>query len=115
MFFPGYRDHVVDGELTILAKALGEFVYEPDSVLVEIDPDKVFQGAKVYTMTSHPPDRAVLRERFESRFGGLIPPEQLDALRAEYSPPATAPTSTPSAAPPPAAPAAVQAPRSPSV
>jgi hypothetical protein len=93
---PGYRDHVAWTELTIIAKASGQFAYAAKSVLVEIDPDKVFQGSKVYAMKSHPPDRALLRERFDSGFGGLVAPEKLEPLRAEYFPSTPAP---PTAAP----------------
>jgi len=91
VLFPGYRSHVADNELTILAKALDQFVYAADSVLVEIDPDKVFQAPKVYAMKSHPPDRALLLERFSTGFGGLVTPKQLEPLRAKYYPKARAP------------------------
>ena len=45
---------------------------EPDSVLVEIDPDKIHQRQKVFAMKTHPPDTNLLRERFNGRFGGLV-------------------------------------------
>ncbi len=84
LLYPGYRNHVADNELTIIARALGQFVYEPDSVLVEIDQDKAFQGAKVYDKKFHPPDRALLRERFDTCFEGLVESESLEPLRAQY-------------------------------
>jgi hypothetical protein len=84
LLYSGYRNHVADNELTIIARALGQFVYEPDSVLVEIDQDKAFQGAKVYDKKIHPPDRVLLRERFDTCFEGLAGKELLEPLRAEY-------------------------------
>lgn len=102
LFHPGYRDHVADTELTIIAKATEQFVYAANSVLVEIDPDKVFQAKKVYAMKSHPPDRALLNERFDNGFDGAVTPENLAPIRARYlpntpAPPTAAPTPSPAA------------------
>ena len=36
-FFPGYRSHFADVELTLIARHQGAYVYEPDSVLMEVD------------------------------------------------------------------------------
>jgi hypothetical protein len=36
-FFPGYRSHFADAELTVIARQQGRYVYEPASVLVELD------------------------------------------------------------------------------
>jgi hypothetical protein len=36
-FFPGYRSHFADAELTLVARQQGCYVYEPDSVLLEVD------------------------------------------------------------------------------
>jgi hypothetical protein len=110
VLFTGYMTHAADVELTILAKALGQFVYEPDSVLVEIDPDKIHQRQKVFAMKTHPPDTSLLRVRFDDRFGGLVTPEQLEPLRAEYFPGTAAP---PTAAPNPSS-AAPSTPTAPS-
>jgi hypothetical protein len=85
LFFPGYRDHVADIELTLLARAADQFVYESESVLVEIDPDKVLHGTKVFAMKSHPPDVELLRERFDQAFGGLVSAERLKPLRSGYA------------------------------
>lgn len=39
-FHPGYQSHYADVELTLLAQHGKRYAYEPNSVLVEIDPDK---------------------------------------------------------------------------
>ena len=39
-FCPQYRSHYADAELTLLAMQEGVYVYEPDSLLVEIDWEK---------------------------------------------------------------------------
>jgi len=36
-FFAGYRSHFADTELTLVARQQGRYVYEPESVLVEVD------------------------------------------------------------------------------
>jgi len=84
LLYPGYRNHAVDNELTVIARATAQFVYAPESVLLEIDQDKVFQQRKVYHMKIHPPDRSLFRTRFEGCFDGLVPRESLEPLRVEY-------------------------------
>ena len=44
-FYPGYKSHYADTELTLIARQQGRFAYQPNSVLVEVDWDK--ENAKV--------------------------------------------------------------------
>lgn len=63
-FYAGYQKHYADAELTVLALQAKAYVYEPNSVLVEVDWEK--EGSGVYAT-----DRALYRERaalgFDSR------------------------------------------------
>jgi hypothetical protein len=63
-FHDGYQRHYADAELTVLALQAQGYVYDPNSVLVEVDWAK--DGAGV-----HAPDRALYRQRaalgFDSR------------------------------------------------
>jgi hypothetical protein len=40
LFYSGYRQHYADAELTLIAKSDGQFCYNANSVLVEVDWDK---------------------------------------------------------------------------
>jgi hypothetical protein len=82
--YPGYRNHFVDNELTVIARASEQFVYSPSSVLLEIDDDKIFQRSKVTQIKHHPSDRSLFKARFEGCFDGLVTQESLEPLRAEY-------------------------------
>lgn len=64
-FFPGYRSHFADVELTLVARQQGRFVYEPNSVLVEVD------WAKEQSAV-HAPDRSLFRTRVRQGLGGRV-------------------------------------------
>lgn len=64
-FYPGYQRHYADAELTVLALQAKGYVYEPNSVLVEVD--WVKEGATV-----HEPDRALYRERTALGFDARV-------------------------------------------
>jgi hypothetical protein len=65
LFFPGYQSHFADVELTLVARQQACYVYEPDSVLVEVDWDK--EQAKVNTT-----DRSLFQARRMQGFGQRV-------------------------------------------
>lgn len=69
-FFPGYRSHYADVELTLIAQAQGCLVYEPQSVLVEVDWNKERSAV-------HPDDRRLFRARVRQGLGGRVLDPQL--------------------------------------
>jgi hypothetical protein len=77
IFFPAYKAHKADNELTVIARVNDQFVYDPNCVLVEIDADKQFRETV-------PEDKATFRERFRSGFSGLASLDELRPLAAEY-------------------------------
>jgi hypothetical protein len=64
-FQSGYQSHYADAELTLLAMAANTYVYDPSSVLVEMDWDK--DSAQV-----NPADRALYAQRAAEGFGGKV-------------------------------------------
>jgi len=64
-FYPDYKRHYADAELTLLAMQAGVYAYEPNSLLVEVDWDK--DGAVV-----NPSDRKLFLERKETGFDGKV-------------------------------------------
>lgn len=77
IFYPGYRSHKADNELTVIARALDTYEYAPDCVLVEYDPQKDFGG-------SNPVDNRLFNARFAQGFDGLVPRQRLRLLADEY-------------------------------
>ena len=77
ILFPGYKAHKADNELTVIARVTENYVYEPDSVLVEIDAEKIFKE-------NVPEDKMIFRKRFCTGFGGLSSVEKLKPLSTEY-------------------------------
>lgn len=70
-FFHGaYGSHYADTELTLIAREQGRYVYEPNSVLVEVDWDK--ESATVSAT-----DRALFKSRAAAGFGGRVQNPQL--------------------------------------
>lgn len=76
LFYPGYVARGADDELTVIARAQDQYVYDPDCTLFEYDPDKIFGAGKG--------DRAIFRARFRGGFDGLVPLERLAPLADEY-------------------------------
>ena len=74
---PAYRAHKADNELTVIARVTHQFVYEPASVLIENDPDKVFKE-------SVPEDKATFHRRFRAGFDGLVTMDHLRPLAKSY-------------------------------
>jgi len=77
IFYPGYRSHGADNELTVIARALDMFVYTPECVLVEYDMDKDLGG-------SNPKDNLLFKTRYIQGFDGLAPMKKLESMAAEY-------------------------------
>jgi hypothetical protein len=40
LFYKGYKQHYGDVELSLIARSIGAFSYDPHAVLIEIDPEK---------------------------------------------------------------------------
>jgi len=64
-FYPDYKRHYADAELTLLALQAGVYAYDPSSLLVEVDWDK--DGAVV-----DPGDRQLFLERKKTGFDGKV-------------------------------------------
>jgi hypothetical protein len=64
-FQPSYQRHYADTELTVLARQAKGYVYEPNSVLIEVDWGKDAQPV-------HAPDRALYRQRAAQGFEGRV-------------------------------------------
>jgi len=65
LFFPGYRSHFADVELTLVARQQGAYVYEPDSVLMEVDWGKD-------RATLHADDRSLFQTRIRQGLGQRV-------------------------------------------
>jgi hypothetical protein len=77
IFHPGYHCHGADNELTVIARALDMYIYEPNCTLVEYDPDKE-------SKPGHKEDAKLFRQRFITAFDGLVPAERVLMLAEEY-------------------------------
>jgi GT2 family glycosyltransferase len=64
VFFPGYRLHGADNELTEIARFQGVYQYNPECTLMEYDPDKDSGG-------SNPKDKALFEARLQQDFDGM--------------------------------------------
>ena len=65
LFYGGYQQHYDDAELTLLAMQKGVYVYEANSVLVEVDWNKDRKSV-------HAPDRQLFLERSQQGFDEKI-------------------------------------------
>lgn len=65
LFFPGYRRHYADAELTALAIDARSYCYDPNSLLIELD------WAKEYAQVDEG-DRALFRRRKAASFDGRV-------------------------------------------
>ena len=77
VLFPGYHSHAADNELTVIARALDMYIYEPDCTLIEYDLDRE-------SKPSRKEDCRLFRQRYVSCFDGLAPLEPLVAMAREY-------------------------------
>ena len=69
-FQPGYKSHFADAELTLLAMGSNAYVYDPDSVLVEVDWGK--DRARVNST-----DRTYYAQRSAAGFDGKVTKPEL--------------------------------------
>jgi hypothetical protein len=74
-FFKGYARHYADTELTLLARQAQAYVYQPHSLLVELDWGK--DRAAV-----HAPDRALFQQRVRQGLDGRVSDPELLKLFA---------------------------------
>lgn len=74
-FYSGYARHYADTELTLMAKQAGGYVYQPNSVLVEVDWGK--DQASV-----HMSDRVLFQHRAAQGFDGKVTDPSLLGLFA---------------------------------
>ena len=72
-FDPGYCSHYADTELTLIARQQGRYVYEPNSVLLEVDWHK--ESAAV-----NPADRQRFKARALHGFDGRVTDPRLQTL-----------------------------------
>jgi hypothetical protein len=74
-FYPGYRSHFADCELTLIAREQGVYAYEPNAVVVEVDADKD-------TKPVNADDRSMFKARCQNGFAGRVKrPELLQLIR----------------------------------
>jgi hypothetical protein len=69
-FHSAYSSHFADTELTLIAREQGRYVYEPHSVLVEVDWDKEQSAV-------NPSDRVLYASRTANGFDGRVHNQQL--------------------------------------
>lgn len=83
ILYPGYKAHKADNEITVLARAMDQFVYHPDAVLIEYDPEKPFrlEGTASNFSVS---DKRLFSSRFDSGFDRRASGEYLSSIRDEY-------------------------------
>ncbi len=75
LFYPGYKQHYGDTELTLIAMERNMYTYNPDAVLVEVDYNK--DGKPV-----NPDDKKLFAERKLTNFDGQVKSERLINLFA---------------------------------
>lgn len=80
IFFPMYRSHGADNELTVLARCQGVYQYTSDALLVEIDHQKDF-----CFNAQDKSDGLLFRYRLAHCFNGLVEMDVLTDLRNEYN------------------------------
>lgn len=67
LFYPGYKRHFADTELSAISRELGQMTFNENCLLMEVDYDK-------HAKRNDPQDDALYRERARSGFGGLVAP-----------------------------------------
>lgn len=82
VFYPGYKAHKADNELTLIARLQNQFEYNPNSVLVEIDSEKTFAE-------NVPEDKDLFRQRFRTGFDDIVRFKKLIPFAKEYFVPLT--------------------------
>jgi glycosyltransferase involved in cell wall biosynthesis len=84
ILFPGYRAHKADNELTVIARVMNDFVYEPTATLVELDSSKVFEGGEGLNGDGQAIDRSLFYKRFHGNFDSRFPGPAVTRYEDEY-------------------------------
>ena len=71
LFYPGYKSHFGDTELSVLALSDQKLVFSPNCILIEVDYEKHLHG-------NNPADDALYRERARTGFNGIVAPFEPD-------------------------------------
>ncbi len=75
LFHPSYQSHYADTELTLIAEHQNQLIYQPNAVLIEIDPHKD-------TKATNPHDKTHFQERCKQGFDLQVTnPELLKKFR----------------------------------
>ena len=74
-FHPTYHAHFADVELTLIARQMSVYAYNPNSVVMEIDWEKDEKSI-------HIPDRKIFAQRKKNGFDGLVLDQNLIDLMA---------------------------------
>jgi hypothetical protein len=74
-FHPDYQRHYADAELTVLARQVKGYAYEPNSVLIEVDWGKETQAVDGA-------DRSLYRQRAAMGFDGRVTDQTLQGMFA---------------------------------
>lgn len=82
ILYPHYKAHKADNEITIIARLLSEYIYEPNATLIEIDPRKT--GSNDEVAPTSRADRKLFTDRFYNGFDGLFSVDDVIKLEDEY-------------------------------
>lgn len=67
LFYPGYKSHFADTELSAIALAASQMAFSPNAILMEVDYEK-------HLHPNNPDDEALYHSREREGFDGRIPP-----------------------------------------
>lgn len=84
ILYAGYRSHKADNELTVIARIMDEFVYEPTATLVEIDRSKAIAGGEPAGAPQPSADRQLFYDRFHASFGSRFHWQDVVRHKDEY-------------------------------
>lgn len=78
LFFPGYTSHAADNELTTIARATNNYIYDPNISLIEVDYEKENKPFGNHI------DRNIFTERAKLGFGNIIDPAKAKEIVKDY-------------------------------
>ncbi|WPL11571.1 Mg-protoporphyrin IX methyl transferase [Thiorhodovibrio litoralis] len=78
LFFSGYTSHAGDTEISVIARATGHLVYNPNCTLIEVDYEKDNIGL------ANPEDELCFIMRYLNNFDGLAPAVELARYAEQY-------------------------------
>ncbi|MEX0679746.1 MAG: glycosyltransferase domain-containing protein, partial [Balneolales bacterium] len=78
VLFQGYKSHCADDELTAIARAADQHVYNPHISLIEVDHEKGMAGGGNIS------DRQLFFDRYAGGFDGLVPVDKLRQIAGDY-------------------------------